>query len=106
LLFDIWQGSGGCFAQVEFSEQRIAAMQEDRRILLEEATSHRNALLQRLEISEERLSEVETALQETAKNHILGKVFSLVFALCKFYIVRYLWISWTQTGGYKPRLCR
>jgi hypothetical protein len=50
-------------------------MQEDRRILLEEASSHREALLQRLQASEERLSEVESALQETAKNHILGLQF-------------------------------
>jgi hypothetical protein len=66
-------------SQVDFSEKRIAAMLEDRRILLEEATSHRNALLQRLEIMGERLSRVESALQETAKNHILGKVFFACF---------------------------
>lgn len=62
----------GCWAQVEFSEARIAAMQEDRRILLEDATAHRNVLLQRLDASGERLADMETALQETAKSLILG----------------------------------
>ena len=58
--------------QMEFSEAHVSAMQEDKRILLEEANSHRNLLLQRLENSGARLAELEIALQETAKNLILG----------------------------------
>ena len=58
--------------QVEFSAAHTSAMQEDKRILLEEANSHRNVLLQRLETSGARLAELETALQKTAKNLILG----------------------------------
>ena len=62
--------------QVEFSEAHVSAMLEDKRILLEEANSHRNVFLHRLETSGARLAEAETALQETAKNLILGVVLS------------------------------
>ena len=65
--------------QVEFSEAHISAVQEDRRILLEEANSHRSVLFQRLETSGARLAESETALRETAKNLILGVTRCSVF---------------------------
>ncbi|GIM05695.1 hypothetical protein Vretimale_10129 [Volvox reticuliferus] len=59
--------------QKQLAAERIAALQEDRRIREQEEEAHRRALTQQLEVASERLQRVEEQLRTTTKDYILGR---------------------------------
>ncbi|EFJ43281.1 centriole protein [Volvox carteri f. nagariensis] len=59
--------------QKQLAAERIAALQEDRRIREQEEEAHRRALTQQLEVATERLQRLEQQLRTTTKDYILGR---------------------------------
>lgn len=65
--------------QAKFNEERVAALLQDRQIQIQESEAHQASALQKTSQLSERLNKTETALQQTAKDFILGQsVFLLI----------------------------
>lgn len=60
-----------CF-QAKFHEERLSAVLQDREVQKKEAEAYHNSASQKVRDLTDRLGKTETALQQTARNFILG----------------------------------
>lgn len=60
--------------QREFTNERVAALLEDRRIRSHDEEAHRAVYQQKIDELTQRLKQTEVALQRTTKDYILGSI--------------------------------
>lgn len=66
--------------QREFTNERVAALLEDRRIRSQDEEAHRAVYQQKIDELTHRLKQTELALQRTTKDYILGSFVSAAVA--------------------------
>ena len=75
-------GRAACLVQREFTNERVAALLEDRQIRSQDEEAHRAVYQQKIDELTQRLKQTEMALQRTTKDYILGQKAVLAASLC------------------------